>query len=116
MDSGERQPAPIHWILLFSVVVAIIVSGYKYLITKDYEFLVEAPCNSALSLCYVRDCDNDYCPPNGLSEYRVFSIPASRFKDCSDNSCANVCVAGGPCTEAACSEEAGDSCAGSPPS
>ena len=80
------------WVLLLSVVVVCGASAYKYLFAEKYPFIVEAACDPIVQSCYERDCSNpDDCPPNGLSLYRVFELPASEFKNCSDNSCTNIC-------------------------
>ena len=96
---------PLHWVLVATVCVAIVFSFYKYLWTKNYLFLVEAPCNQQTMECYVRDCDEEECPPNGLSEYRLFSVPADVFRSCTDNSCWNVCAAGSSCEEILCTTQ-----------
>ena len=116
MFFSERRSTPLHWLLLVSVIIAILAGVYKYAIAKDYDFFVEAPCDSTTDLCYTRDCSvEDECPPNNLSEYRVFSIPAVKFPECLNNSCENVCLTSdSPCEEVTCSEDAGDTCIGLP--
>jgi hypothetical protein len=95
----------LHSILLITAFLAIAFSFYKYSWTKDYLFLVESSCNAQISECYVRDCDEEECPPNGLSAYRLFSVPAAQFGACNDNSCANVCSDGLSCEEILCSSQ-----------
>jgi len=96
---------PLHWILLATVFVAILFSFYKYYMTQNYLFLVEAPCDPQAAECYVRDCDEEECPPNGLSEYRLFGVPAELFNICVDNSCQNICSIEAYCEELLCSAQ-----------
>jgi len=109
------QKAPVSWlfwILISSVVVACGFSAYRYIIQEDYTFLVEAPCNPLNQACYVRDCE-DYCPPNELSEYRLFSLPAKEFARCEDNSCLNICPSATySCEEILCEEDEETACPG----
>lgn len=102
------------WLLLLSVIIACSAGAYKYLIVEDYSFIVEASCDSVTQSCYQRDCSNpDDCPPNGLSVYRVFELPSSEFKNCSDNSCANICPSElYQCTEIACDTQDDVECVG----
>ncbi len=111
---AEKQYAfPVHWVLLASVGIAVLVSVYVYFIQKNYDFFVEAPCNAATNECYVRDCSEGDCPPNGLATYRVFNVPATLFSSCEDNSCMNVCAKNNsPCTELLCSDQSDVECAG----
>lgn len=62
----------------------------KYLLFKDYTFLIEAACDPEEQICYTRSCE-DYCPPNGLEVFTVYEISASNFDSCTDNSCASIC-------------------------
>ena len=101
----------LHWILIIAVLCAVAVSFYKYYFLEAFDFFVEAPCDSSTNECYVRDCSTGECPPNELSHYRLFSINASDFASCDDNSCSNLClVAGGACSEILCSEQSDIEC------
>ncbi|OGG57832.1 hypothetical protein A2853_00470 [Candidatus Kaiserbacteria bacterium RIFCSPHIGHO2_01_FULL_55_17] len=106
----KESPFSLHWFLFGMIAVAIAFSFYKYFFAKNYTFLVEAPCDSSTQECYVRDCEEEECPPNGLSTYRIFAVPASRFGECTDNSCIDLCVEGGPCAELLCSAQEEISC------
>jgi len=109
----EADQFPLHWILLAATLIAIFVSLYIYLFGQRYDFLIEAPCNVATQECYVRDCSEGDCPPNELSSYRVFIVPAATFDSCTDNSCANVCSPdNSPCTEVMCSAQEDVQCLG----
>ena len=102
------------WILLLSVVIIFGQSLYQNLYSKSFTFQVEMACNSETSECYSRMCQNDGdCPPNNLTTYRVFTLPASEFQKCSDNSCSNICSSEhNNCTEVLCSTQTDISCIG----
>lgn len=69
----------------------VFLTGYtKYIFAKDYTFYIETECNPEVSTCYVRSCD-DYCPPNGLSTYSAYYIPAAEYKNCTSSDCKNIC-------------------------
>ena len=115
MDVESRKSIPwIFWILIASVLIILGQSMYENYIAKNYLFFVEAKCDSVVNECYSRSCDNvDDCPPNGLTSYRVFQLPASQFKNCSDNSCLNICPSSAyECEEIACSTQEDVSCEG----
>lgn len=87
---------------------------YKNYFMKDYLFYVEAACDSSVNECYIRSCDVEGdCPPNNLTSYRVFELPASQFQNCSDNSCLNICPSEtASCEEVLCSTQEDVSCEG----
>jgi hypothetical protein len=103
--------------ILFTVFAAMVLTVFWYSYStfyknKSYDFLVEAPCDEASQTCFVRDCENtDECPPNNLSNYRVFSINAADFSKCTDDTCLAQCESGEiQCTEIACGESSDDTC------
>ncbi|MCX6786613.1 MAG: hypothetical protein NTU85_02245 [Candidatus Kaiserbacteria bacterium] len=115
MDVETKQPIPwILWILLASVLIILGQSMYKNYIAKNYPFFIEASCDTATNECYVRSCDVDGdCPPDNLTVYRVFQLPAFEFKNCSDNSCLNICPSEAhSCEEIMCSTQSDISCDG----
>jgi hypothetical protein len=98
--------------VVISLTLTYLTAYTKYIFAKEYTFYIEAPCDSETMTCFTRDCE-DYCPPNGLSEYRAYTIKASVFSSCTDNSCTNICQnseTAMQCEEIVCSEEDGDSC------
>jgi hypothetical protein len=101
---------------LFTVIAAITIAAiannfYIFYIKKDYNFTVEASCNSEINTCYVRDCSTGDCPPNNLQEYRVFSLKAVDFDKCTDDSCLQQCTTSEiQCTEIKCGESLEDTC------
>ncbi len=94
-------------ILLGSVLLVLAVTGYKLLIQKDYNFVIEQECDPAIDTgCYERSCENDECPPNGIASYKIFEINANDFPLCSDNTCAKECESGIiECQQVFCDEE-----------
>ena len=115
MDTLSKQPIPwVFWILFVSVIFVVGQTLYLQTFSKDYLFFVEASCDPAVNECYVRSCDSiDDCPPNGLTTFRSFQLPASQFKYCSDNSCLNICPSDDySCEELFCSDQEDYSCEG----
>lgn len=99
----------LYWFLAGVIAAALAVSFYKYFFRQDYMFLLEAPCDTAIQTCYVRDCSTGECPPNGLAAYRIFELKASRFTDCEDAACLNLCP-GDSCGEVFCDTREGLEC------
>ena len=103
--------------LLFLFVIALVigipfaVAFNKYYYTKNYDYIIETPCDPSKEACYTRDCSAEECPPNGLSNYKVFSVKAYDFAKCSDNSCKKECEGGLiVCVAIPCGESESDSC------
>lgn len=83
------------WVVLAAAIILVIGLSYKkFLISEDYEFQVEAPCNPELKTCHERSCDDELCPPGDLDTYTVWSLHASDFKRCSEPTCARECESG----------------------
>ncbi len=74
--------------------LALLSSYYKYYYTKNYDYLVEAKCDSQTETCSFRDCqiNPDNCPPNGFSYFKSYYVKAYDFPKCSDNSCEKECT------------------------
>ena len=81
------------FVFLFTVFSALFFGFYRFYIKKDFNYIIEAPCNSESEDCFYRDCESDpeICPPNMLSFYKKFTISAKDFEKCSDNSCLKEC-------------------------
>jgi hypothetical protein len=93
------------------VVTAVCATAYIFLVRKDYDFVVEAPCDPAQETCFFRDCSGGDCPPNEFEHYRIFSVSAQDFPTCADNSCKAECTDGTlVCTEIVCGESEEDEC------
>lgn len=99
-------------IILFLAVIAN--SFYFFYIKKDFDFIVETVCDPTLEQCLLRDCTNpDDCPPNGLQEFKRYTLNANDFKYCENEDCKTVCESGQvqceiiPCIE---DEEYGETC------
>jgi len=99
-------------ILVLSVLAVATATTYKFLLEKNYNFVVEAPCDSSTNACFIRSCFNsDDCPPNGLENYRIFNVKASDFEKCTNNSCLNECLSGKiSCKETKCGNSEEDEC------
>jgi hypothetical protein len=100
--------------LLSCCAITILVSFYFFYFKKNYDFIIESPCDTTKEECFVRDCTNpDDCPPNGLSEFKRFSLKASDFKYCPNEDCTEVCETGQiKCEQIKCTEDPamGESC------
>lgn len=110
----KRSTPWIFGVLIISVMIVFGQSMYENYVARNYFFYVEASCNPATNECYSRTCDNNGdCPPNNLTTYRIFQLPASQFHDCSDNSCLNICPSSAyDCEEIKCSTKSDISCEG----
>jgi hypothetical protein len=102
------------WLIGISCLVAIFCAFYFFYYKKDYNFIVEVACDPLKETCFQRDCSNpDDCPPNGLSNFKRYSLNAGDFKMCANEDCANVCETGIiKCEPVKCVEnaEVGESC------
>ncbi len=99
-------------IILFLIV--ILASLYFFYIKKDFDFIVEVPCDQNLEICTMRDCSNpDSCPPNQLESFKRYSLKAYDFNKCPNEDCKLVCEGGLiECEKIECvvDEEMGESC------
>jgi len=103
--------------IVANVVVFVIVVAsnfYFFYFKKNYDFLIEVPCDPTKEECIERDCSvPDSCPPNELSLFKRYSLKASDFKFCPNEDCALVCESGEiECIQEECVEdlEMGESC------
>ena len=106
--------------LVICCVISVIVSFYFFYYKKDYNFIVEVPCDTTKETCFERDCSNpDDCPPNGLSDFKRYSLNANDFKLCENEDCTNACETGViKCELLQCKEDSdvGETCVSSEPS
>lgn len=102
------------WLISISCLTIISISFYFFYYKKDYDFLVEVACDPTQETCFQRDCsDPDNCPPNGLSDFKRYSLNAADFRMCDNEDCKNVCENGIiKCEQVECSAdlETGESC------
>jgi hypothetical protein len=108
----ERETKIALILLIAMTFISVIVTAERYLYSKNYNFLVESPCDEKKEKCFIRDCTsgND-CPPNMLEKYQVFKVRAQDFSKCKDNSCLQECVTQKiSCTPIQCGSLANDTC------
>jgi len=118
MDGKKLEPKKLFSpFSIFALVVfssAIISNFYFFYFQKNYEFIVESPCDTDKEECFQRDCSNpDDCPPNGLSDFKRYSLNANDFQYCVDEDCTEACESSQiKCEQIACTpdEEFGESC------
>lgn len=94
LEEGENS----NWFLILIGIscLAIISSAfYFFYYQKDYDFLVEVSCDPSKETCFERDCSNpDDCPPNGLSNFKRYSLNAGDFGKCKNEDCTFACESG----------------------
>ncbi len=115
MPEGEdKKSSWFLWLICISCLIAIFSAFYFFYYKKDYDFIVEVACDTSKETCFQRDCSNpEDCPPNGLSDFKRYSLNAGDFKMCENEDCANACETGIiKCKPVECVEnlEAGESC------
>jgi hypothetical protein len=115
MPEGDKRGNNVFlYLLLACCLVTIGVSFYFFYFQKDYDFVVEVPCDPAKETCVQRDCSNpDDCPPNSLSDFKRYTLNAGDFKMCENEDCENVCETGSiECEPIECVEDPiyGESC------
>src|SRR3989338_11661634 len=97
MDDEQKEKSN-NWFLRAMIgccIIAVLVSFYFFYYKKDYDFIIEVPCDVVKEQCFQRDCSNpDDCPPNGLSDFKRYSLKARDFKLCENEDCAKVCECG----------------------
>jgi len=114
MFGANTQEKEANFYVLFFIASAILVacaSFYSHLYAQNLEYLVEETCNPEISTCFVRDCEEEECPPNELTEFRTLVVPAGIFSKCKENSCIDACRESGACLEIMCTDEE-STCAG----
>lgn len=113
-DGGKKFHNWFLEIMVLCSFLAVAASFYFFFFKKDFDFIVETSCDPAHETCFQRDCsDPDNCPPNGLSNFKRYSLSASDFHMCENEDCTNACQTGAiSCEQIPCTEdlEAGESC------
>ena len=114
IEKVEKNSDWFLWLIGASCLLAVVLSFYFFYFKKDYDFIVEVACDPSKEECFQRDCTNpDDCPPNGLSDFKRYSLKASDFQQCVKEDCTNVCETGAiKCEPVQCAEdpEVGESC------
>ncbi len=107
---SEQEGKTNDWFLILislSCLAVIASAFYFFYYQKNYDFIVEVACDSATETCFQRDCSNpDDCPPNGLSDFKRYSLSAGDFKMCESEDCTNACESGTiKCEQIECTED-----------
>lgn len=118
MDEEKEKPkkffTPLTIINIVLFLSAIGSSFYFFYIKKDFDFIVEVTCDTSLEQCIQRDCTNpDDCPPNGLSDFKRYTLSAKDFEYCPNEDCTIACESGTiQCEKEECieDEEYGETC------
>jgi len=80
------------FLISLSCLAVISSSFYFFYYKKDYNFIVEVSCDITKEICFQRDCSNlDDCPPNGLSDFKRYSLNAADFAKCENEDCTLAC-------------------------
>jgi len=83
------------WLISISCLAVILGAFYFFYYQKNYDFIVEVACDSTIEECTQRDCTNpDDCPPNGLSDFKRYTVNAGDFEKCENEDCAVACESG----------------------
>lgn len=113
-ENGVKEKSWLINALIFSCAVSVIVSFYFFYYKKDFDFIVESPCDPTREECFKRDCSNpDDCPQNGFSDFKRYSLNANDFKFCTNEDCTAICESEViKCEQLECEpdEEVGESC------
>ena len=114
MSDEDKKNNWFLWLIGVSCLVVILVSFCSFYFKKNYNFIVETACDTSKEECFQRDCANpDDCPPNGLSDFKRFSLKASDFQYCQNEDCTMICENRAiKCAPVKCVQdlEAGESC------
>jgi len=114
MEMEEQKKHNIFlYLLLGGVIISIACSFYFFYLKKDFDFIVEVACDPTKEECIQRDCTNpDDCPPNGLSDFKRYTLNANDFKYCENEDCSLFCKDNEKCTQIECTpdEEMGETC------
>ena len=114
MPKEEKKINWFLWLIGLSCLAVITVSFYSFYFKKNYDFIVETPCDATKEECFQRDCTNpDDCPPNGLSSFKRYSLNANDFAKCENEDCTKACESGAiKCEQIKCAvdTETGESC------
>ncbi len=112
----ERSDTIVLSLISVAVIGILGTTAWLFLLKKDYDFVVEAPCDPQTETCFYRECSDlsntGDCPPNALENYKIYVIRAADFPRCTDNSCSAECGSGLiACTEILCGDGEEDTCA-----
>jgi hypothetical protein len=112
---AKKKSSNVRLLTVFLLCIAsVLVVNYRhFFVEKNYQYLVEAPCDSSQETCFVRDCAEspDECGVNTFSPYKEYYLSARDFSVCGTTACATECTMGEiACEPIECDATAGDSC------
>lgn len=93
----DRGQTNFVWVATILAIAYVVWFNYRtFLVTEDYEFQVEAPCDPNTEECMERDCSDEDagCLPESTNFYKIWSLRAYDFKKCSDSTCSHECGSG----------------------
>ncbi len=94
-EGAEKKINWFLWLVGISCLIVISTSFYSFYFKKNYDFVVETACDPTMEACFQRDCSNpDDCPPNGLSDFKRYTLSAGDFKECANEDCSSACSTG----------------------
>jgi hypothetical protein len=83
------------WLVVATAFLYVVWFNFnKFVVTENYDFFVEAPCDAKDELCYLRSCEEEECPTNGLESYKVWKLVARDLSRCADDTCDRECETG----------------------
>lgn len=86
------------WIVVCGTIVSIAVSGYRFLVQRDYILEYEASCDPTTERCFVRTCEDaesfEFCTPGNYKVVKKYAhdIKASCGTDVRMCTTAPVCL------------------------
>lgn len=95
-QKDDKKQKLVNYLFFASIIVAFLFSFYHYYYTKNFDYIVESPCDPEVETCGFRDCENDpdVCLPNELTYYKMYVVKAYDFPKCENNSCETECESG----------------------
>lgn len=79
-------------LFITSFAFTILASLLKFVYFKNFPVTIEQPCDSAIDLCFLRDCVEEECLAHELEVYRVATLNASDYAECyTKDGCFEFC-------------------------
>lgn len=94
IPEGKKPHRNSHYFEIVCILAVAIISIFpfkKFVLDRNFFYVVEVPCDPKREVCLYRDCSTDECPPNQLSDYTRLRINARDFEMCQSESCYIEC-------------------------